>query len=54
MIYRKEEILGREGGVPPIFIKFYDHRDRWIGTYYCNKDFHVQTAGPLFDKTISG
>jgi hypothetical protein len=47
----RRELLGREGGIPPILILFEDFQTgELLGTYRCSQHGHTETSGPMFEK----
>jgi hypothetical protein len=47
---RRIELVGKEGGVPPIWIIWEDAvTNEWFGTYRVNDAGYVTKIGPMFD-----
>ena len=45
---RREEIVGREGGFPPILLRFTDDDGRFLGLYVKLHGERPELVGPMF------
>lgn len=47
---RKQEIVGREGGEPPLMVRFTDDHGRFLGLYVKLRGERPEKVGPLFGR----